>query len=191
MAGQTLTTKLARSPQATQRHRTRRFLQYPRLELQAVLRYVKFPEVMLSLPEIETPLLGSMPSIRVTASPRNLLCSCWTRWLSFILIDCYFESPFIISRIMAASLPASTTDQLPFQQPVCQNCQTSTTPLWRRDETGSVLCNACGLFLKLHGRPRPISLKTDVIKSRNRVKGATQLPKKKVRLLERYTRNRC
>jgi len=35
---------------------------------------------------------------------------------------------------------------------------------------GAVLCNACGLFLKLHNRPRPISLKTDVIKSRNRVK---------------------
>lgn len=59
-------------------------------------------------------------------------------------------------------------------QPVCQNCTTSTTPLWRRDELGSVLCNACGLFLKLHGSPRPISLKTDVIKSRNRVKTAGQ-----------------
>jgi hypothetical protein len=68
-------------------------------------------------------------------------------------------------------------------QPTCQNCTTSTTPLWRRDEIGSVLCNACGLFLKLHGRPRPISLKTDVIKSRNRVKssGSAQGAKKKVR----------
>lgn len=66
-------------------------------------------------------------------------------------------------------------------QPVCQNCATSTTPLWRRDEIGSVLCNACGLFLKLHGTPRPISLKTDVIKSRNRVKTASQAQKKKVK----------
>ncbi len=66
-------------------------------------------------------------------------------------------------------------------QPVCQNCTTSTTPLWRRDEMGSVLCNACGLFLKLHGTPRPISLKTDVIKSRNRVKIAGQGHKRKVR----------
>lgn len=75
-------------------------------------------------------------------------------------------------------------------QPVCQNCETSTTPLWRRDEYGAVLCNACGLFLKLHGRARPISLKTDVIKSRNRVK--TMRPdlatKKKVRWsLARHT----
>lgn len=67
-----------------------------------------------------------------------------------------------------------------YQQPICQNCTTSTTPLWRRDESGSVLCNACGLFLKLHGRPRPISLKTDVIKSRNRVKNSGQPAKKKV-----------
>ena len=41
---------------------------------------------------------------------------------------------------------------------------------------GSVLCNACGLFLKLRGRSRPISLKTDVIKSRNRVKTKSDLP---------------
>lgn len=60
--------------------------------------------------------------------------------------------------------------QSPNASPVCRNCKTQTTPLWRRDETGQVLCNACGLFLKLHGRPRPISLKTDTIKLRNRIK---------------------
>src|ERR1700738_5234245 len=64
--------------------------------------------------------------------------------------------------------------------PICQNCGTSTTPLWRRNELGATLCNACGLFLKLHGRARPLNLKTDTIKSRNRVKSVTQ-PKKKVR----------
>ncbi|KAI9880116.1 MAG: hypothetical protein M1830_005361 [Pleopsidium flavum] len=76
-------------------------------------------------------------------------------------------------------MTASTDNDRHNLQPVCQNCTTSTTPLWRRDEIGSVLCNACGLFLKLHGRPRPISLKTDVIKSRNRVKSTGQGPKKK------------
>ncbi|RGP77574.1 putative gata type zinc finger asd4 [Fusarium longipes] len=66
--------------------------------------------------------------------------------------------------------PAATSGGSGSTMPTCHNCSTSTTPLWRRDEFGAVLCNACGLFLKLHGRARPISLKTDVIKSRNRVK---------------------
>ncbi|KAJ9094496.1 hypothetical protein QFC21_006036 [Naganishia friedmannii] len=44
----------------------------------------------------------------------------------------------------------------------CSNCQTTNTPLWRRDPEGQPLCN------KLHGVVRPLSLKTDVIKKRNR-----------------------
>ncbi|KAI9497769.1 hypothetical protein BDB00DRAFT_727660, partial [Zychaea mexicana] len=51
---------------------------------------------------------------------------------------------------------------------VCSNCATTTTPLWRRDEQGSPLCNACGLYLKLHHSKRPLSMKTDVIKKRQR-----------------------
>lgn len=55
----------------------------------------------------------------------------------------------------------------------CTNCFTQTTPLWRRNPEGQPLCNACGLFLKLHGVVRPLSLKTDVIKKRNRGTGSS------------------
>ncbi|KAG8807415.1 hypothetical protein FRC19_006666 [Serendipita sp. 401] len=57
-------------------------------------------------------------------------------------------------------------------QTMCTNCGTTTTPLWRRNPDGQPLCNACGLFFKLHGVTRPLALKTDVIKKRNR-NGAT------------------
>lgn len=50
----------------------------------------------------------------------------------------------------------------------CTNCHTKKTPLWRRNPEGEPLCNACGLFLKLHGETRPLRLKSDVIKKRNR-----------------------
>lgn len=77
------------------------------------------------------------------------------------------SSPFEKNSESVSSSSASSSS------PWCQNCQTTTTPLWRRNELGQILCNACGLFLKLHGRPRPISLKTNVIKSRNRNKAGS------------------
>lgn len=55
----------------------------------------------------------------------------------------------------------------------CHNCHTLKTPLWRKDPQGNTLCNACGLFLKLHGTTRPLSLKTDVIKKRSSKRGST------------------
>ena len=60
---------------------------------------------------------------------------------------------------------SATNDET--KQTECFNCHALKTPLWRKDPQGKTLCNACGLFLKLHGTTRPLSLKTDVIKKRS------------------------
>lgn len=41
----------------------------------------------------------------------------------------------------------------------CVNCQCTSTPLWRKDKgSGLMYCNACGIYLKNHGKPRPLEL---------------------------------
>uniref|UniRef100_UPI00358E78F8 transcription factor GATA-4-like n=1 Tax=Myxine glutinosa TaxID=7769 RepID=UPI00358E78F8 len=50
----------------------------------------------------------------------------------------------------------------------CSNCQTSNTTLWRRNAEGEPVCNACGLYTKLHGVPRPLAMKKDGIQTRKR-----------------------
>ncbi|KAL2103458.1 hypothetical protein ACEWY4_000326 [Coilia grayii] len=50
----------------------------------------------------------------------------------------------------------------------CANCHTSTTTLWRRNTNGEPVCNACGLYYKLHNVNRPLTMKKDGIQTRNR-----------------------
>ncbi|KAJ3373995.1 putative electron transfer flavoprotein subunit [Kappamyces sp. JEL0680] len=51
----------------------------------------------------------------------------------------------------------------------CFNCLTTNTSLWRRDDFGNSICNACRLYYKLHGVNRPAQLKQNVIRRRKRV----------------------
>ncbi|VDD96112.1 unnamed protein product [Enterobius vermicularis] len=50
----------------------------------------------------------------------------------------------------------------------CVNCKTNSTTLWRRNAAGQPVCNACGLYHKLHNVERPISMKKEGIQTRNR-----------------------
>ncbi|TFK23587.1 hypothetical protein FA15DRAFT_670407 [Coprinopsis marcescibilis] len=55
--------------------------------------------------------------------------------------------------------------------PECSHCRTHHTSVWRRSKTGAQLCNACGVYQRLRGKPRPLSLK------RNKIKPRTKHPK--------------
>ena len=51
--------------------------------------------------------------------------------------------------------------------PSCSHCSTTKTSLWRR-RGGRLVCNACALYEKLHGEPRPAHLLNQDIRKRNR-----------------------
>lgn len=50
----------------------------------------------------------------------------------------------------------------------CSNCGTRTTTIWRRNPLGERVCNACGLYFKLHNVNRPATMRRDTIHTRRR-----------------------
>ncbi|KAI7797938.1 GATA-binding factor 2 [Triplophysa rosa] len=66
----------------------------------------------------------------------------------------------------------------------CANCQTSTTTLWRRNASGESVCNACGLYFKLHNVNRPLTMKKESIQTRNRKVSSKNRKEKKLSAAE-------
>ncbi|KAJ7087958.1 hypothetical protein B0H15DRAFT_736613, partial [Mycena belliarum] len=74
----------------------------------------------------------------------------------------------------AALIAADRQDDAPHAEialrtpgaPECSHCQTQRTSVWRRSKTGAKLCNACGVYARLRGRDRPLSLRGNRIRPR-------------------------
>lgn len=70
---------------------------------------------------------------------------------------------------------------------LCANCHTSTTTLWRRNANGEPVCNACGLYFKLHNVNRPLTMKKEGIQTRNRKVSSKNKKSKKAAMTEPYS----
>ncbi|XP_030383828.1 uncharacterized protein LOC115631255 [Scaptodrosophila lebanonensis] len=64
----------------------------------------------------------------------------------------------------------------------CSNCGTLTTTIWRRSVRGEMVCNACGLYFKLHGVNRPHSMRRDTIHTRRRRPKECERSKKRTKM---------
>uniref|UniRef100_A0A7E4V245 GATA-type domain-containing protein n=1 Tax=Panagrellus redivivus TaxID=6233 RepID=A0A7E4V245_PANRE len=56
--------------------------------------------------------------------------------------------------------------------PRCANCFTTKTTAWRRNQEAQLVCNACGLYFRLHKTNRPVHMRKDTIQQRFRRKNA-------------------
>lgn len=69
--------------------------------------------------------------------------------------------------------PPPQDDDEPHVQ--CVNCMQTQTPLWRKNAQGEPVCNACGLYAKLHQKARPAAMRKTKIQRRRRDWAAEQM----------------
>ncbi|RIB00524.1 hypothetical protein C2G38_1893102, partial [Gigaspora rosea] len=90
----------------------------------------------------------------------------------------YFKQYHTTTPIPSPTIPPASLPSAPINpssiaamadiQIQCANCGQTQTPLWRKNDKGQPLCNACGLYAKLHNRDRPIAMRKSKIQRRRR-----------------------
>ncbi|EPY49825.1 transcription factor [Schizosaccharomyces cryophilus OY26] len=70
--------------------------------------------------------------------------------------------------VMRPLAPKNKSNQKGPENLTCANCSATKTSLWRKDRVGQTVCNACGLYARLHGHNRPLGLKKNKLIRRRR-----------------------
>ncbi|KAJ1973246.1 regulates glutamine-repressible protein products [Dimargaris verticillata] len=126
----------------------------------------------------------SSPAIAVTAGPSTSLSSPSSSATSTARSSCS-STVNVVNGTRVLAFP-SYTNKGEIKQ--CQNCKCINTPSWRRSIDGkTLLCNACGLYYKLHHINRPCAIGPDgllrVVRARGskvtKKNGTKAAPKKK------------
>jgi len=101
------------------------------------------PDVLLPLVVPQPVSVPSPPStVAITVSPQA----------STISPPAYVQLSAYSNNNLSYEYPGENHDAL---EKRCSNCHCAETPSWRRGVSNELLCNACGLFQKLHGKSRP------------------------------------
>lgn len=101
---------------------------------------------------------------------------CKDLYLMVLFSSCFF---FVVGKQAAGNRRSGLS---------CNNCNTTTTTLWRRNSQGEPVCNACGLYYKLHNVARPLTMKKEGIQTRKR-KPKAQTPMRPVGMSSSFSRS--
>ena len=101
-----------------------------------------------------------------SSSSTSLLSQSFLCEQSFLHCLPFARSP--TSNILMRDTPTINFSAAPLTR--CSNCLTTTTSTWRKDSLGLVVCNACGVYYRVHQKKRPAEWGREGIARRTRKK---------------------